>query len=61
LLPVLLHFYKKYLYCEVKILNDSTEIMLADLLISVSFLGNLFIRKYDSLANAAGVGKSEKY
>jgi len=45
----------------VKILNDSTEIMLADLLISVSFLGNLFIRKYDSLANAAGVGKSEKY
>jgi hypothetical protein len=31
----------------VKILNDSTEIMLEYLLIDVSFLDNIFIRKYD--------------
>jgi len=40
-------FYQKYLSQEVKILNDSTEIMLEYLLIDVSFLDNIFIRKYD--------------
>jgi len=30
--------------------------MLEDLLISVSFLGNFFISKYDSLGSADGVG-----
>lgn len=32
-------------------LNDSTEIMLENLLNTVSFLDNIFIRKHDNLAS----------
>jgi hypothetical protein len=56
MLPTLLHLYKQYLCPKVKILNDSTEIMLEDLLITVSFLGNIFIRKCDSFWSTDGVG-----
>jgi hypothetical protein len=35
--------------------------MLEDLLISVSFLGNSFIRKYDSSGSNDRAGKSRKY
>jgi hypothetical protein len=44
-----------------KKLIDFTQILLVDLLISVSFLGNIYIRKSDSLSSADGVGGFRKY
>jgi hypothetical protein len=44
----------------VKILNDSTKIMLGILLIQPSFQGNIFIRKNDSSATAGGMGNQVK-
>jgi len=41
---------------KVKILNDFTGIMLEDLLIFVSFLDKVFIRKDDNLGSTDGVG-----